>query len=267
MIPKDELFNRLWNSFSSLNPQAELIHQLLADRGEQIVHDHIAFRTFDDPRVDIDVLARPFLAAGYVAKGSYEFPIKHLIARHYEHADSQSPKIFISQLNINEMSKHLQQSVQEIIDQIPNENLNLEDFCMIGHPWKINFSTYQRLVQESEYAGWLYAFGYCANHFAILVNELTTIINLQELNRILIENNFKLNSAGGEIKGSPELLLEQSSTVAPEIDVEFTDGVQRIPSCYYEFAKRYKKNNGQLFTGFIAQSADKIFQSTDRRKT
>ena len=53
-----------------------------------------------------------------------------------------------------------------------------------------------------------------ANHFTVLVNDLTTFKNLLELNAFLKSNGFKLNSAGGEVKGSREVFLEQSSTLA-----------------------------------------------------
>ncbi len=36
-----------------------------------------------------------------------------------------------------------------------------------------------------------------------------------------------------------------------------------IPSCFYEFAKRYPQADGELYTGFVAASADKIFESTN----
>jgi len=37
---------------------AENIHGLFTDRGGKVINDHIAFRTFDDKRINIDVLAR-----------------------------------------------------------------------------------------------------------------------------------------------------------------------------------------------------------------
>ena len=79
----------------------------------------------------------------------------------------------------------------------------------------------------------------------------------------LKENGFELNNSGGEIKGSKEVLLEQSSTLADKIEVEFSDNKLIIPSCYFEFAKRYAMKDGSLYQGFVAQSADKIFESTD----
>ena len=37
----------------------------------------------------------------------------------------------------------------------------------------------------------------------------------------------------------------------------------RIPSCYYEFARRYPLPSGEVFQGFVPESADTIFESTD----
>ena len=76
-------------------------------------------------------------------------------------------------------------------------------------------------------------------------------------------NGINLNAAGGEIKGNQAEFLEQSSTLANKIKVGFVEGEFEIPSCYYEFAKRYKMPNGELFQGFVATSANKIFESTD----
>jgi hypothetical protein len=45
--------------------------------------------------------------------------------------------------------------------------------------------------------------------------------------------------------------------------MEFQDGMFEIPGCYYEFARRYTDKEGNLFSGFIAKSADKIFESTN----
>ena len=84
---------------------------------------------------------------------------------------------------------------------------------------------------------------------------------------MLLTNGFQLNSSGGLIKGTPAEFLEQSSTLAEEVDVKFEEGIYKIPSCYYEFAKRYVLPQTQkLYTGFVAASADKIFESTDVRK-
>jgi hypothetical protein len=83
---------------------------------------------------------------------------------------------------------------------------------------------------------------------------------------LLKNNGFLINDSGGEIKGTPAELLEQSSIKSGIIPVEFTEGTFEIPGCYYEFARRYPDESGQLYSGFIAKSADKIFESTNYYK-
>ena len=47
------------------------------------------------------------------------------------------------------------------------------------------------------------------------------------------------------------------------IKMDFTEGSYEIPGCYYEFARRYPDEKGNIYSGFIAKSADKIFESTN----
>lgn len=258
----NSIFDRLWQDFTLVNPQAREIHQLLESRGDKVVNDHIAFRTFGDPRISIDVIARPFVAEGYVRKDEYHFAEKKLAARHFEHPDPQAPKVFISELILTEFDTGLQHKVRELVDMIPEHVIADPMLCASGRPWSVSFEEYEALLARSEYAAWMAAFGFRANHFTVLVNELTSVNGLADLNGVLKQAGFKLNSQGGEIKGSPQDYLEQSSTLASQIDVEFSDGPRRIPGCYYEFARRYPLADGMLFQGFVAKSADKIFEST-----
>ena len=57
------IFDRLWKDYSDQNPSVRKIYELFASEGEEVVNDHIAFRTIDSPEVNIDVLARPFTSA------------------------------------------------------------------------------------------------------------------------------------------------------------------------------------------------------------
>ena len=93
--------------------------------------------------------------------------------------------------------------------------------------------------------------------------SLNTFDGLEDLNRFLESENFRLNDSGGKIKGSKKVFLEQSSTKASSKKIQFSDGEFEIPSCYYEFAKRYSMKDGQLYQGFVTTSADKIFESTN----
>ncbi len=264
-----ELLDRLWKDYAAKNPQAGAIHKLLRDRGETVVNDHIALRTYDDPRIDIDVLARAFAERGYQPKDEYTFPDKKLYARHYEApgtpAGQPLPKVFISQLQLEHFSEPFRNTVASLVDQVPASLTQRWDFVVSGRPWRVSYSQYESLLVESEYAAWLAAWGFCANHFTVDVGQLKTFRSLAEFNGFIEANGFKLNASGGKIKGSSRDFLEQSSTLAAEATVDFTDGPRSIPCCYYEFAKRYRTPDGQLFQGFVAKSADKIFESTNRR--
>lgn len=261
---RQELFNALWEHYTNLTPSARQIHQVFDERGENIVNDHIAFRTFNDCRVKLDVIAEPFKALGYVEKGHYEFKEKKLFAHHYEHPDDPtSPKVFISELILERCSEDLRKIVSAALDQISFNDIDINTLLLKGRLWDLSFSDYELLRNESEYASWMYVFGFCANHFTVYVNALKSFKTLEEVNKFVKEKGFKLNDSGGEIKGSPRELLEQSSTIADRIPVKFDEGTHEIPSCYYEFARRYELDDGAIYQGFIAASADKIFESTN----
>jgi hypothetical protein len=258
-----DLFDRLWRDYRTANPQITRIYDLLQKEGEVIINDHIAFRTVDDPRVSIEVLAAPFQAFGYRPCQEYHFDQKHLLAWHFEHPDIHAPKVFISQLELKKCSQGVRNTLTRCVGEVTEKIQKPMDLLFAKTPWKsLSYATYQSLLEESEYAAWLYVFGYRANHFTVNVNALKKYSDLVALNRWIESKGFTLNHAGGAIKGTPQELLEQSSTLAEKVSVSFDEGVYTIPCCYYEFAKRYPDANGRLYSGFIAQSADKIFEST-----
>lgn len=263
----DSIFDRLWEQYTAENPGAGAIYSLFQNEGEKVVNDHVAFRTFDDPRVNIDTLAKPFIEAGYRPAGEYYFEKKKLRARHYELPGSpESPRVFISELILKEFSEELQDTIGQQLDSVPEGTLNSPDLIFKGSIFSsISYAVYNKLREESEYAAWMYAFGFRANHFTVSINYLEKFQSIEEVNSFLKRNGFQLNSSGGEIKGTPGQLLEQSSTLADQVEVSFSDGTHTIPGCYYEFARRYPGRDGKLFSGFIAGSADKIFESTDYR--
>ncbi|MBC5837822.1 DUF1338 domain-containing protein [Flavobacterium muglaense] len=262
---KTELLTKLWEQYTEITPSAKKIQDLLKEKGEEIKNDHIAIRTFNDKRINIDVLERLFLDVGYEEKGEYIFESKKLFAKHYEHStDKNAPRIFISELELEKCSIKLQATVKEILDNCDAATFNNPELVLSGAVWKTkSIAVYNLLLEESEYAAWMYVYGFRANHFTINVNALKNFNSLESLNAFLENSEWKLNSSGGKIKGTPEQLLEQSSTLADLHSVNFDEGAMQIPSCYYEFALRYPMPNGELYQGFIASSADKIFESTD----
>jgi len=261
----DEIFSKLWEIYSNNNFSVKKLSDIFEILGEVITNDHIAFRTFDNAKVNIDILSNVFLKNGYQFVQSYDFPEKKLFAKHFEHQSNHKlPRIFISQLITNEFSPFLNNTVNQIISEIDSLQLAQDNLIFSGRQWqKPSYKIYEQLRLESEYAAWLYYNGFVANHFTVSVNNLKIFNSIEKVNNLIIENGFKINTSGGAIKGSPSQLLEQSSTMADKLLGDFIEGKYEIRGCYYEFAKRYIDVKGNLYSGFIAKSADKIFESTN----
>ncbi|MEZ4358531.1 MAG: DUF1338 domain-containing protein [Kofleriaceae bacterium] len=258
-----ELLAHLWDDYVAKAPQALRIHHLLEARGERVQNDHLALRGLALPGLDVAALARPFEAAGWQPRERYRFEEKRLAARYWQHPDPALPKVFISELLLDELSAPTRALLTELAAQVPAGFGGDGDLPWAGRPWRLTYGVYEQLLEESEYAAWVAAFGFGANHFTVDVGALTTFASLEALNAFLTGEGFALNPAGGLIKGSPAELLEQSSTLAEVRDVSFEDRHARVPTCYYEFARRYPLPSGELFHGFVPASADRIFESTD----
>jgi hypothetical protein len=261
----ESFFDHLWQDYLAIAPMAGRLHQLLVERGEVVVNDHIAFRTFDRSPIHLEALEVHLLALGYQRYQPYHFADKHLRAFGYVHPTG--PRVFLSQLETEHFSPFLRNWVEESCAAIDPERVKDPSILWSGRLWPAPpWEVYQQLAGESEYAGWVAALGLRANHFTVSINELKTFPGgFGEFLEFVKLHHFPLNEAGGIIKGSPEVLLEQASTLADQVEVAFADGVHRVPTCYYEFALRYAQPDGTLYPGFVAASADKIFQSTDRR--
>lgn len=258
------LLAQLWDDYVASTPQALRIHRLLEGRGEQIRNDHVALRAYGVEGLGVEALAKSFEAAGWKqAEDRYRFKDKHLQARYWRHENPALPKVFISELIVEELSAEAQELIRGLVAQVPAGFGAREDLAWAGRPWRLPHATYQRLLEESEYAAWMAAFGFRVNHFTVDVRALSSFGSLPELNEFLQAQGFALNASGGIVKGTLADRLEQSSTLADTAEVVFDDKTVRLPSCYYEFALRHPLPNGEMFQGFVPASADKIFESTD----
>lgn len=261
-IEVKSLFNNIWQNYLDVTPSADKIHQLLGS-GNDVINDHVAYRTFNIKKVGIEKLAQHLIALGYKECGEYHFEAKKLYAKHFEHADTTLPKVFISELLVEEFSPEVQEIIHRVVDSIDEAVIASPELLYSGKQWDISYQEYKTLLAESEYAAWLCAWGYRANHFTVSINHLESYDDIESVNQALKDAGFALNATGGEVKGNEEVKLEQSSTMADKASVAFTDQTVEIPSCFYEFAKRYPLASGELYTGFVAASADKIFESTN----
>jgi hypothetical protein len=249
-----------FSRYKSISPSVAKIQQILMENGSKIENDHIALRTVNIEHLNKEKCAQFFIENGYKVSGEYHFKEKKLNAIHLE--KKSWPKIFISELILSDFSKNLQNICYEIFNCIPSDLTSCE-LLNYGRKWEFSYKNYQELEKESPYAAWCLAIGFYPNHFTVDLNTLSSFESLTALNNHLKKSGFLLNESGGEIKGSPEVLLEQSSTIADKMPIQFDEGLFKVPTCYYEFAKRYKNEDGEYFQGFVTQSADKIFESTN----
>lgn len=261
-----EFFASLWNSYVEVTPQAATIQALFQQHGEEVINDHVAFRTFANSPIALEKLEPMLIQMGYQAYGAFRFEQKHLKARCYKHSDADMPKIFLSELLTEELSEEAQAIIARLVAQIPEDAVQSPAIFWQGRLWEIPTSEeYSTLAAESEYAAWLATIGIKVNHFTVSINHLRHYPTIEQVNQLLLDEGHTLNSVGGLVKGSPELFLEQSSTMADKVDFTFADGVEkRIPSCFYEFALRHVQPNGDIFDSFIEGNADKIFDSTSQ---
>lgn len=263
----DAFFDQLWQDYIRMTPQAETIAQALRQRGEQIHNDHVAFRTFNRGPISLAKLEPFILELGYQRYEPYHFAEKKLDAYGYIPPNPDQPRIFLSELRVEELSVEAQRLIDALIDQIDPAAVSDASIFWRGPLWQVpTWADYQQLAGESEYAAWLSVIGLRCNHFTISVNALRDIDSIEAINQLVEDLGFAINASGGRVKGSPEVLLEQGSTKASVQPFDFAGGkTHDVTTCYYEFAKRYLDDEGQLYQGFVAASADKIFESTDMR--
>ena len=233
------------------------------------------------------------MAQGYEKRDHYYFQLKKLNAYWYAPPQPRYPRIFISELRVDELtpaSRRLLRTYTDTVTRDPVDELNLQDWVAIDRflhssLWQLpTWQEYLGLRKESEYAAWALYNRYYLNHFTISVHALPKgYCTLEEFNDFLEEIGIVLNDSGGKQKISQDSRLKQSSTVAQLLPGTFRtlDGgteTHEIPGSYVEFAERLPRSEfahlpPEQITrehrreGFEAENADKIFESTYSSQT
>ncbi|ULQ54170.1 DUF1338 domain-containing protein [Flavihumibacter fluvii] len=266
-----------------------MIAEGLIGSADDIENDHIAFRTMGVPHLGIQSLEKIFLHFGYQRREAYFFPEKKLDAFWYAPPTPQFPRIFISELRVNDLSPEAQGIIHSYTDEVtsdPVDLVNLDnaaevDAFLHSGLWRTpTWIDFQQLSKESEYAAWVIYNRYYLNHFTVSVHNLRPGYDTMEgFNAFLERNGFVLNDSGGKIKTSPDGKLAQSSTIARMVMAEFAGGeIHAIAGSYVEFAERKLLEPFQHLhkadikrehrrEGFEAGNADKIFESTYSTQT
>lgn len=265
----------------------KMVEKKLINSADDIQNDHIAFRTMGVKHLGIASLEKIFLHYGYQKKDFYSFPAKKLTAYWYAPPVPEYPRIFISQLMVDQLTdkaaaivrSYTSEVKQDPVDMLNLDNAEQVDDFLHKSLWRTpSWADYQALSKESEYAAWVIYNRYYLNHFTISVHTLPEGFNsIEQFNAFLEKNGFQLNDSGGKIKTSNDGLLIQSSTVAEMIEAEFSsvDGnpeIKKISGSYVEFAERRPVHTdgnsaSERREGFEADNADRIFESTYKKQT
>ena len=284
-----QILDALFNIYSKRVPDVSKITKAMVEEGivnsqNEIINDHIAFRTLGVPNLGITSFEKIFLAHGYTRMDFYHFEAKKLDAFWYSPPTEDLPRIFISELKVNNLSLDAQNIIRSYTDSIKNDpvdELDLEDSNAVANYfqtplWDLpKLEDYELLIKESEYAAWVIYNRYYLNHYTISVHDLPDPYDkLKSFNIFLKGIGIKLNTSGGEIKTSKDGLLRQSSSVANIVEAKFHNKkTKNIAGSYVEFAersplpqylhlKRTELERKHRREGFETANADRIFEST-----
>ncbi|RYC52621.1 DUF1338 domain-containing protein [Flagellimonas olearia] len=288
-----QILKALMDPYKQRVPDVEKITSAMVENAmigntDDIVNDHIAFRTLGVPHLGIASFEKIFLHYGYSKRDYYYFEGKKLNAYWYAPPSPDFPRIFISELRVDDMSEEVQGIIHKYAGNLkgdPVDQLDLDNPQEVGDffykpLWQLpTLPDFNALAKESEYAAWVIYNRYYLNHYTISVHDLPETYNtIEKFNTFLESIGIQLNSSGGKIKTSADGLLKQSSSIAHMIDAEFADGeTSKIAGSYVEFAERlplpgHVKQSGlveraQRRDGFESANADKIFESTYSEQT
>ena len=291
------LIDRLLKKYIERIPYAKQYVDLVAQKGGKTVIDHIAFRTFNahtgEQPEGIRAIRHILNFLEYKQVSKYNFPKKKLKATHFEHPDESFPKIFVSQLEVNELPEWTQKMINAAVNStlylISDKSLELlrvleengalpveaADYLVddlvnyFRRPWNIPLKEDVLKINDvSQYGAWVLLHGNSVNHFAALINsqdvkewpDLETTINALAMAGVPMKDS---------IEGEKDSKLRQTATLAvkEEVKVKGEIGIEKIiwTYAYFELAQRnYIEEGGaqKLFSGFLGEQASHMFDMT-----
>jgi len=232
-----DIFVGLLDRYFERVPDAKKMFQLCQKRGDQVINDHVAFRT-----LDMIPLLKLFLHYNYDVQfedQSLQLPFnfdasnKKLTAVWLKHPNEHMPRVFISKIRLDDISPKAIQIIQPYLQKMinPIDSLDLADTTAVVNYlhtglWPTpTYEAYQHVSQYSEYLAWVLYNEYYLNHFTLTINTLQSFkfqekiqdcINKQtnfdtcltqlkhiykesmtSFNQFLMDNGFSLNTPQG----------------------------------------------------------------------
>ncbi|MEH2269832.1 MAG: DUF1338 domain-containing protein [Nostoc sp.] len=292
------LWKLLWQEYSARVNHARTYQQMITTAGGTVANDHIAFRSLrllvDTPQgqlnLGIDYLGQLAEALGYVVAGEYTFAQTHLYARYYRHPQQEEfnlPKLFISELIVDELPANIAQLIFKTVSSIPNKltspltllqkDGNIETIAkqlqqVFTRPWlPPQRSVVEEVNQVTQYGAWVLLHGYAVNHFTGYVNAQNTpeypdidttadgLANLGVPMKAEIEGNVACGLRQTATQAVTEMVTVLDDNSGAEIQIPWT-------YAYYEIAHRYlvEVESGKqiLFDAFLGSNAQQLFEMT-----
>ncbi|WP_375494680.1 DUF1338 domain-containing protein [uncultured Nostoc sp.] len=294
-----DLWKLLWQEYSARVNHARTYQQMITAAGGTIANDHIAFRSLrllvDTPQgqvnLGIDYLGELAEALGYVVAGEYTFAQTHLYARHYRHPQQEEfnlPKLFISELIVDELPTNIAKLISKTVSSIPKEltsplillqqkDGNVETIAkqlqqVFTRPWlPPQRSVVEEVNQVTQYGAWVLLHGYAVNHFTGYVNGQNTskypdidtttnaLVNLGVPMKAEIEGNITCGLRQTATQAVTEMVTVLDDNSSAEIQIPWT-------YAYYEIAQRYlvevESGKQVLFDAFLGSNAQQLFEMT-----
>ncbi|MEH2337117.1 DUF1338 domain-containing protein [Nostoc sp.] len=292
------LWKLLWQEYSARVNHARTYQQMITAAGGTVANDHIAFRSLrllvDSPQgqvnLGIDYLGQLAEALGYMAVGEYNFAQTHLYARHYRHPQQEEfnlPKLFISELIVDELPANIAQLISKTVSSIQydltspltllQKDGNIETIAkqlqqVFTRPWlPPQRSVVEEVNQVTQYGAWVLLHGYGVNHFTGYVNGQNTpeypdidttasaLANLGVPMKAEIEGNVACGLRQTATQAVTEMVTVLDDNSGAEIQIPWT-------YAYYEIAQRYlvevESGKQVLFDAFLGSNAQQLFEMT-----
>lgn len=274
----EKVISKLWENYKNKVSQVGKIEEAIRLQGDSWSEDHIAFRTLPGKHCGLHILQALFELLGYTKSNDYRFTDKKLTAISMDPPNNKSlhstkifPKIFISVLDADGFSSKFKECLLKYTNDVtasPLEKLKSEFVALQKNSQKIDefsesihlflsnggswrtplYEDYEILRKESEYAAWTLVYGNTPNHFTVSIHLMKNFKSLSDFNSFIQTNlGIKMNTSGGSlIKGTPEVMLEQSATLAEEVLTPFQECFKKIPYAFVEFAYRHPLQESKM---------------------
>ena len=293
------LWNQLWEIYRQRVTYARVYEIMIKAAGGTVANDHIALRSLrlivDTPIGSVN-LGIPYLESiiqwlGYQVAGEYHFEDRHLHARHYRHPDQNKwdlPKIFISELIVEQLPPSIVTSIQDTVRSgsffslstwqqsfIPSQQDEKAIAKALTQVFTRPWEPPKRIVVEavnavSQYGAWVLLHGYAVNHFTGYINRQNTPTypDIESTAQALARQGVPMKD---NFEGGPATGLQQTATQAISEPVTVLDEQGHLDEiswsyAYYELAQRYlvADSTGQqtIFEGFIGPQAQHLFDMT-----